>query len=357
MTATVAIAISGGVDSLVAAHLIQRQTSDLFGVHFLTGYEQDAAAQTARVAALCRQCGLPLHIVDLRASFTTLVVDYFARAYDSGETPNPCLVCNPAIKFGLLMETVRRLGATRLATGHYARVQAGPDGRCRLRQGVDLSKDQSYFLCRLTQNQLARAVLPLGTWTKAQVKSLAATQGLQPVARQESQDVCFIGNQTYSDFLVQQAHVPSRPGKIVDTEGHAVGRHNGLHRYTIGQRRGINCPAADAYYVVRIDVQSNRLIVGRKDQLYARHCTVRDINWITTAPRGALTVNVRIRYRHRAVPALVTPIDTLRAVVRFEQPQAAVTPGQGAVFYKGDEVLGGGWIAPYRTVNLKDDVE
>lgn len=345
MTATVAIAISGGVDSLVAAHLIQQQTNDLFGVHFLTGYEKDAAAQSAGVAALCRQRGLPLHTIDLSASFTTLVVDYFARAYDSGETPNPCLVCNPAIKFGLLMETVRRLGATRLATGHYARVQAGPDGRRRLRQGVDPSKDQSYFLSRLTQNQLARAVLPLGTWTKAQVKALAAAQGLQPISRQESQDVCFIGNQTYSDFLVEQAHVFSRPGKIVDTEGRAVGRHNGLHRYTIGQRRGINCPAAEPYYVVALDQGRNRLIVGHRRELARRRGTVTDINWINRPEHFPAEVAIQIRYRHRSAPARLTETSPTAAEFEFETAQNAITPGQGAVFYRGDEVLGGGWIA------------
>lgn len=357
MTETVAIAISGGVDSLVAAHLIGQQTDECFGLHFLTGYETDATATVARIEALCRWLNLPLHTIDLSAAFSTAVVDYFAQAYQSGQTPNPCLVCNAAIKFGLLMDTARQLGATRLATGHYARVQAGPDGRFRLRQGADQRKDQSYFLCRLTQDQLARAVFPLGTWTKAQVKSLAAARGLQPVTRQESQDVCFIGDMTYAEFLLRHAHCPTRPGEIVDTDGKPLGRHDGLQRYTIGQRRGINIPAAQAYYVVRIDARCNRLIVGRKADVYARRCTVQDINWIAAPPAEALALKVRIRYRHRAVPALVAPLETSCAVVRFDQPQAAVTPGQGAVFYMGDEVVGGGWIAPESDLKPKDDVE
>ena len=212
-------------------------------------------------------------------------------------------------------------------------------------------------MCQLSQDQLARAVFPLGTWTKAQVKSLAASRGLQPATAQESQDVCFIGDMTYSDFLHRQAQHPFRPGQIVDTNGHTVGRHDGLHRYTVGQRRGINCPAAQAYYVVRIDVDRNRLIVGRQAELYARDCTVHDINWIAVVPPEALAVKVRIRYRHRAVPALVTPVGSRRAVVRFEQPQAAVTPGQGAVFYRADEVLGGGWIARPGMTESKDELE
>jgi tRNA-specific 2-thiouridylase len=357
MTETVAIAISGGVDSLVAAHLIGRQTNERFGLHFLTGYETDAAATVARIDALCRRLNLPLHTIDVSASFASTVVDYFAQAYESGQTPNPCLVCNAAIKFGVLMEAARQLGATRLATGHYARVQAGSSGRFRLRTGVDPVKDQSYFLCRLTQNQLAQAVFPLGTWTKAQVKSLATDRELQSVIRQESQDVCFIGDMTYAEFLLRQARCPIRPGDIVDTDGKTVGRHDGLQRYTIGQRRGINVPAAQAYYVVQIDARRNRLVVGRKGDVFARSCTVRDINWIAAVPSEVLAVKVRIRYRHRPVPALVVPVGTDRAVVRFEQPQAAVTPGQGAVFYRGDEVVGGGWIAPESDLTLKDDVQ
>jgi len=271
-------------------------------------------------------------------------VDYFTAAYRNGETPNPCLVCNPAIKFGALLDEARRLGASRLATGHYARVEKRQGMRYRLRRGVDESKDQSYFLSRLTQAQLARACFPLGALTKANVKALAATEKLQPLTRQESQDVCFIRDTSYADFLIRTTGIRPQPGDIVDTAGHRVGSHSGLHRYTVGQRRGINCPASEAYYVIRIDTRSNRLVVGSKDELVVESCRVTGINWITAIPESPITARTRIRYRHIAVPSTVSPVGHDAAVVRFAEPQAAVTPGQGAVFYQGDEVVGGGWI-------------
>ena len=345
MSGAIAIAVSGGVDSLVSAYLLKKQQSDVFGIHFLTGYEKPAEPGSAGIQALGRQLDIPVVVVDLKAQFKALVVDYFTAAYRNGETPNPCLVCNPSIKFGALLDEARQLGASRLATGHYARVEGGPGTRYRLRRGVDETKDQSYFLSRLTQDQLARACFPLGTLTKAKVKALAAAKGLQPVTRQESQDVCFIRDARYADFLVRTTGACPQPGDIVDTAGHRVGTHNGLHHYTVGQRRGINCPASQAYYVVRIDTRRNRLVVGFKEELTVDSCRVLDINWIAGVPDGPMQADTRIRYRHKAVPATVSPVGLDCAVVRFDQPQAAVTPGQGAVFYRGDEVLGGGWIA------------
>lgn len=344
MTDPIAIALSGGVDSLVSAYLLKQRKIDAFGIHFLSGYEKPAELESKNLQDLGRQLDMPVVVVDLRASFKTMVVDYFVAAYQKGETPNPCLVCNPAIKFDLLLTHARKLGAARLATGHYARVTEDPGGGFRLRKGMDESKDQSYFLSRLTQNQLARACFPLGDWTKDQVKTLAAEKGLQPITRQESQDVCFIRDTTYTDFLMRSAGIQSQPGDIIDTGGKKVGIHNGLHRFTIGQRKGINCPAGQAYYVVKIDIRNNRLVVGFKDECMAPGCRVKGINWITKAPCGSLAVHTRIRYRHRAAASVVSPVGIDRAEVRFEHPQNAVTPGQGAVFYQGDEVVGGGWI-------------
>ena len=344
MSGAIAIAVSGGVDSLVSAYLLKKQQRDVFGIHFLTGYEKPSESGSGGIQALGRQLDLAVVVVDLKVPFKTMVVDYFTAAYQNGETPNPCLVCNPAIKFGALLDEARRLGASRLATGHYARVEGGQGTRYRLRRGVDPTKDQSYFLSRLTQDQLMCACFPLGTLTKAKVKALAAENGLQPITRQESQDVCFIRETGYADFLVRTTGVSPQPGDIVDTAGHRVGVHSGLHQYTVGQRRGINCPASQAYYVVRIDTRRNRLVVGFKDDLVADHCRVTGINWIAGVPDGPVQADTRIRYRHRAVPSTVSPVGLDCAVVRFDQPQAAVTPGQGAVFYRGDEVLGGGWI-------------
>ncbi len=343
MIGPIAIAVSGGVDSLVSAYMLKKQGYDLVGLHFLTGYEKPTEPGSKTIHDLFRQLDMPVNVIDLKSPFRSMVVDYFTAAYESGETPNPCLVCNPAIKFGVLLEEAQKLGASNLATGHYARVERDSAGIYRLRRGVDENKDQSYFLSRLTQGQLARACFPLGTWTKAKVRQLAADNSFVPITRQESQDVCFINDTTYAEFLVKTAGIRPRPGEIVDTAGHRVGRHRGLHRYTVGQRRGINCPASEAYYVVRIDTHDNRLVVGFKEDLYAHNCRVKDINWIAGVPAGPMAVDTRIRYRHTAVASTVFP-DGDRAEVRFNQPQSAVTPGQGAVFYRGDEVIGGGWI-------------
>ena len=344
MTGTLAVAVSGGVDSLVSAHLLRKRHADTFGIHFLTGFEGRDEAGAGIARQLGRQLDMPVAVVDLREPFRRLVVDYFSAAYQRGETPNPCLVCNPAVKFGVLLEEARRRGAKRLATGHYARVDEYGRGRYRLCRGLDATKDQSYFLARLTQDQLARACFPLGAMTKTHVKALAAEAGLRPVTRQESQDVCFIRDTSYADFLVQTTGLQPQAGDIVDSAGRKVGVHQGLHRYTVGQRRGINCPAEQAYYVLRIDARSNRLVVGFKNELYAEGCRVREINWIADPPETPLPVDTRIRYRHRAVASRLTPLGPDAAVVRFDRPQAAVTPGQGAVFYRGDEVIGGGWI-------------
>jgi tRNA-specific 2-thiouridylase len=344
MNGPTAIAVSGGVDSLVSAYLLKQRERDVFGIHFLTGYEKLAESNTEGIQFLGQKFGLPVVVIDLEKQFKTMVVDYFVAAYQNGKTPNPCLVCNPAIKFGVLFDEARRLGASRLATGHYARVASGQGGRYRLRRGMDERKDQSYFLSRLTQAQLARASFPLGTWTKAQVRALAAEKGLQPLTQQESQDVCFIRGTSYADFLIRTSGICPPPGEIVDTAGHRVGTHNGLHRYTVGQRRGINCPASQAFYVIRIDTQRNRLVVGFRDELAAQSCRVTNINWIAGVPEGPMAIDTRIRYRHTAVSSTVSPIGRNAAVVCFDQPQDAVTPGQGAVFYRGDEVIGGGWI-------------
>ncbi|GAB6905470.1 tRNA-specific 2-thiouridylase MnmA [Desulfosarcina cetonica] len=344
MTDRIAIAVSGGVDSMVCAYLLKQQHNDVLGLHFITGYEKPAKSIEPLVVDLFQQMDIPVVIVDLRHEFRQQVVDYFCGAYLKGHTPNPCLVCNPMIKFGALLDEAKRHGASRLATGHYARVGVDPRGCYRLQKGLDRTKDQSYFLARLTQAQLARAVFPLGAWTKADVKTLAAQKGLRPIVPAESQDICFIHDASYIAFLIAHTGIRPEPGEIVDTQGHLVGIHNGLHGFTIGQRRGINCPASQAYYVVQKDVRRNRLVVGHKDQLCVDGCKVIDINWINGIPDGPLAIEARIRYRHRAVPAKLVPTGKDVAMVTFDEPQAAVTPGQGAVFYHGDAVIGGGWI-------------
>ncbi len=360
MKYSLAVALSGGVDSLVAAALLKEQGHRLIGLHFVTGYEtgrppsrsdpSDSTIDDANTPAgrtmdiLSRQLDIPIHIVDLRAGFQSRVVRYFVDTYAVGKTPNPCLVCNPRIKFGLLLSKAKEFGATRIATGHYARIDRSDAGRIRLLRGIDKKKEQSYFLSRLNQDQLASAVLPLGTMTKAQTLRIAQTKGLAPVTKQESQDVCFIKDRNYADFLIHQSGFSFSAGPIENTLGETIGQHKGLHRFTIGQRRGINCPAAEPYYVVRIDPSRNCLVVGSKDELCTGRCHVDRINWIAPTPTVPIALNVRVRYRHNAVAATLTPLGGDRAEISFEIPEPAVTPGQGAAFYQGEEVLGGGWI-------------
>jgi len=334
-----AVAISGGIDSLAAAFLLMREGHCVIGLHFITGYGQ---TDVQAIEAMPGGIGLPLHAIDLAEAFEEKVVRYFLNTYAEGQTPNPCLMCNPEIKFGPLLQAARELGADRLATGHYARVRRDSGGRCHLLKARDIAKDQSYFLARLSQEQLASACFPLAELSKDAVRDLARRHGLNPLHSRESQDICFV-SESYSRFLSRRGCPLPEPGPIVDTDGKQIGRHPGLHHFTIGQRRGINCPAEKPYYVIRMDPSENRLVVGWRDALLSGSCQVRDINWIQPPPAEPFRVSVRVRYRHQGVAALCIPRGE-GADLHFETPEPAVTPGQGAVFYQGDEVLGGGWI-------------
>lgn len=359
----IAVLLSGGVDSLVSAHLLKDQGYPVFGIHFYTGYEipihdetsiastrdaanpfnaRDNAEKTA--TKLEHQLQIPVHVLDIGKMFKRTVVDYFTDLYQLGRTPNPCMVCNPQIKFGICLSWAKDTGATHMATGHYARLIPDDGGIMRLYRGRDRNKDQSYFLARLKPDVLNQSMLPLGDFNKKDTLALAKKFNLQPVAPQESQDICFISHGSYGEFLTQQPGFKSQPGPIMNTQGKVVGRHQGLHQYTIGQRRGINIPAAEPYYVIRIDAKQNRLIIGFKKETYSKSCRVKDINWLHGPPKHGIQLATRIRYRHTATTSTVTPQGEHDALVQFKTPQSAITPGQAAVFYHGDEVLGGGWI-------------
>lgn len=370
MKPVVAIAISGGVDSLVAAYLLKAQGCQPQGIHFITGFEstenhaqrsmQNPAAPEMRltdcrqargdfsthpVMRIGKQLDIPIHFVDCSDVFRATVVDYFCHTYAAGRTPNPCLVCNPAIKFGAVLAYAQKIGATALATGHYAQVKQDKNGHYHLLKGVDARKDQSYFLSFLTPSQLARAMFPLGNMTKESVRELAHKNRLSPSVREESQDICFIRGQSYGEFLSRWGNVDHEPGPIADVHGNIIGEHPGLHLFTIGQRKGINCPASEPYYVLRINPAQNRLTVGFRQHLAADSCRVDNINWIQPPDGSRFEAETRLRYRHQAAPSTIVPHDDGRiARVNFRAPQTAVTPGQGAVFYRGQEVLGGGWI-------------
>jgi tRNA-specific 2-thiouridylase len=350
MTSKIAVAVSGGVDSLVAAYLLVQEGYSVEGIHFLTGFEPAGSRWTSGdlashpINVIGEQLGIPVTLVDCRREFQSRVVDYFVRTYAQGRTPNPCAVCNPRIKFGVVLEKANLAGAGLLATGHYARIEKTAGSVCRLYRGADAHKDQSYFLARLSQRQLQQAAFPLGGLTKSTVKALAREKGLSPAVDSESQDVCFIKADSYADFLESQPGFEARPGPIEDLDGNVIGEHQGLHRFTVGQRRGISCPAASPYYVVRVDSSDNRLIVGTKADGLSDHCLVKKVNWIVNEPSLPKRVHVRVRYRHREVPASISRHEPKVVRIDFETPQPAVTPGQAAVFYDGDEVLGGGFI-------------
>jgi len=336
----IAVAVSGGVDSMVSAHILKAAGHDIFALHFLTGYET-VDNQPILSEYFTRQ-GVKQITVHLRAPFQYQVVNYFISTYAHGKTPNPCVLCNARIKLGYLRAYAMKLGAEKIATGHYARVEHSPKGYL-LKKGTDRLKDQSYFLGLLSANQLSYVIFPLGQWTKETVVDYAIDKGIHKIVQPESQEVCFIQNR-YQDFLIQSGCIQKKAGPIKTISGDVIGQHNGLHEFTIGQRRGINCPGPYPYYVVRLLQHANTLVVGTKDDLLTDHCSVHQISWITAPPEDSIDIEVRIRYKTQAVQAVLTPIHLTRAMIYFNSKQSAVTPGQVAIFYQGDIVLGGGFI-------------
>jgi tRNA-specific 2-thiouridylase len=354
----VAVAMSGGVDSSVAAALLVEAghdvtgiTMDLFrlprgacrseGLQSCCG--KAARADAARVASAL---GIPHLTADLRREFERTVIADFCGEYARGRTPNPCVRCNGLVKFDLLWERARRLGAERLATGHHARI-AYERARRRyvLRKGFDAAKDQSYFLYAMTQDHLARTLFPVGEMTKADVRKAAARLGLSVASKPESQEICFIPDRDYARFL--RARIPGafRPGPIVDREGRVVGGHRGIAHFTIGQRKGMGVAGPYPYYVLSLDPDTATVVLGRSEDLLRRRLRVADVHWVAlpglSRPRAAA---VKIRYRHQEAAAVLRPAGAGEVLVEFEAPQRAVTPGQAAVFYEGDAVLGGGTI-------------
>lgn len=342
----VAVALSGGVDSAVAALLLRERGHRLVALHMSLAPD-DPPEPGGPVCALARRLGVPLHGVDLRLAFRQQVIEPFLEAYRRARTPNPCVVCNPKIKFLLLRRSALDLGISWLATGHYARIlNPEGEGRLRLFRARDRAKDQSYFLYGLTQEQLGHAVFPLGDLSKSQVRELAAAGGLSGIAKPESQDLCFIRDHDYRRLLEEHAGIEALPtrGPVVDMEGRYLGEHDGIHRFTIGQRRGLGIPSSAAYYVVDLEPETNTVKVGRRRDLRRREFLVTNPNWVGIAPPPApLDALVQVRSRHEDAPAVVESAP-LGVLVRFREPQTAITPGQAAVFYRGEEVLGGGII-------------
>lgn len=336
--------MSGGVDSSVTAALLLQQGYDVSGVYMALA-QPDLDDQIARVRKIVDFLNISVDIVDLSGPFQAKVLEYFCASYEQGRTPNPCVVCNPLIKFGELLDYGRKKGIEFMATGHYARLAREAGGKVRLLCGIDPKKDQSYFLCRLRQEQLQKLRFPLGETKKEKVYEMAAQLSLQTMHGQESQDVCFLQETTVHDFLA--ARVSGRLGKgaIVTRDGKVLGQHMGIFRYTVGQRRGLGIPDATPYYVIALDAERNRVIVGKDEDLWKDSLEVRQLNWISgKAPELPGRFMVKIRYRHEAALAKVN-ISATGVGIKFDQPQRAVTPGQFAVIYRGDELMGGGEIA------------
>jgi tRNA-specific 2-thiouridylase len=348
--------MSGGVDSSVAAYLLKREGYDVIGLTMKIWQEECVKMHAenccgpravADVRNVCHKLGIPFYILNYENEFRKEVISYFCSEYGRGRTPNPCTVCNDRLKFGLLINKARELGAEKVASGHYAvieeRLTAG-GGRYVLKKGKDPEKDQSYFLCNLNQEQLGAILFPVGGMKKSEVRALARELGLPVHGKPDSVEVCFIPDNDYKSFLKREK-IPLHPGKFVTTGGKVVGSHEGIELYTVGQRKGIGISAKEPYYVVRIDTRKHAVIVGDNNDLFRKDFIVKSPNWISCdPPTGGLRVETKIRYNSPAVPGTIVP--AAKGIVKavFDEPQRAVTPGQCAVFYQGDDVVGGGWI-------------
>lgn len=350
----VVIAMSGGVDSSVSAALLKEQGYEVTGVS-LQLYDPVPKEPGCRVKTCCSlddvmdagrvamKLGIPFEVIDMRAEFRQLVIDYFIAEYAAGRTPNPCIRCNELIKFDLLLKKAKELGADFLATGHYARIEADDSGRQWLLTGLDPVKDQSYFLFALTQEQLQQVMFPVGRLEKAHVRKLAAEFELPVAQKHESQEICFIPDNDYVKFLETHG-VAQKPGEIVTGDGTVVGRHSGLHCYTIGQRKGLGIAWPHPLHVRAIDTLGNRLVVGERAELAVSSLTAGQATWAVAPESPEFRATGSIRYRHRPAPCRVVLLADDRFAVHFDQAQTSVTPGQAVVLYDGERVLGGGWI-------------
>ena len=349
----VVVAMSGGVDSSVAAALLKQQGYDVTGMMLRLwsepGKEEsnrcctpDAMAQARRVAGLL---DIPFYVIDAKDVFKETVVQYFLDGYARGETPNPCLMCNRQIRWTFLLNHALALGAEFMATGHYVRIQNSEFRILNLLRAVDHSKDQSYVLHVLKQDQLAHALFPVGEFPKPEIRRLAADFGLPTASRADSQDLCFLAGDDYRNFLQRNAPEILKPGEIVTTDGKVIGQHNGLANYTIGQRKGLNIASPVPLYVITKHATHNTLVIGTLDELGFTELTARDVNWISgEAPREPFRAEVKIRYSAKEVEAWVSPLEGDQVSVKFDAPVRDVTAGQAAVFYQGEVMLGGGII-------------
>jgi tRNA-specific 2-thiouridylase len=344
----VVVGLSGGVDSSVAAATLHHRGYEVIGLTLwlMKGKGQCCSEGMVDAAFICEQLGIPHYIVDSRDLFQAQIIDYLVSGYEAGITPLPCSQCNRAVKFGPMVKYAREtLDSDRIATGHYARIRfSESENRYQLLRAIDRSKDQSYFLYDLTQDLLAATLFPLGEQTKEETRKIARELGLKTADKPESQDLCLIESHgSMREFL--DKYITPTEGDIVDLSGKVLGKHAGIHHYTIGQRKGIGIAAPDPLYVVKLDPVTNRVIVGDRESAVSDDCTVARMNWVSIPePSAPIRAEVQVRYRSPAVPVNVIPLDNHRARLVFDEPQFSITPGQAAVLYDGETVLGGGII-------------
>ena len=353
----VVVAMSGGVDSSMAAALLNEQGYEVIGVSMklLKSEPLDgrpisccSVADISDARRVAHILGIPFYVKNFQEEFEAVVIQNFISEYRRGRTPNPCILCNQKLKFQLLLSWAENLGAYFLATGHYATVVTEEMGRCYyLRRGKDSNKDQSYFLFSLSQKELARLLFPLGIYSKAEVRQMAQERGLCVAEKPDSQEICFVQGKDYRPFLRQRLTADEiSPGPILTSQGEFLGWHGGIPFYTIGQRKGLGLSGQRPWYVVALDAGRNAVIVGEDSALYKNGFLVEDIIWSSiSSPARELVAEVQVRYRHRPKTATIQPLSANSARVTFYLPQRAITPGQAAVFYQGDILLGGGWIA------------
>ncbi len=351
----VLVGISGGVDSSAAASILREKGYYVEGLHIMNGFP-NRGERDAQLAAAKLQ--IPLHKIDLTVEFKREVVDYFISEYMAGRTPNPCIKCNRKIKFKYLLKKAAEWDFDYIATGHYARIEHDVgENKFSLLKGVDRNKDQSYFLFFFGQEELAKILFPNGDKTKEEIKMIASQIGLESLATKESQEICFIPDNNYRNFIRENAKaVHPSPGNIIDREGNILGRHSGIHSFTIGQRRGLNISSTHPYYVLEMNKGKNEVVVGRGDDIDSRELTVKDVCWVSPdyPEREEIEATVQIRYRHKGTIAQITTNRSdKRASVKFINPEKAVAPGQAAVFYRGEQLLGGGWIEDGKVSRFK----
>lgn len=353
MKSKVVIAMSGGVDSSVAAHLLVQQGFEVIGLFMRLGIDKlDSITKTKVCCSLedasdarnvADQLGIQFHVLNFRDAFDR-IIDDFCNEYLNGRTPNPCIICNQDLKFGRLLDFARMLNAEFVATGHYAKVEE-INGRYILKKGIDMFKDQSYVLFSLNQEQLSRAIFPLGNLTKHDVRKIAKDLNLKTKDKPESQDICFVLDNNYHSILYERFGSRITPGFIKDTSGNILGRHTGSPFFTIGQRKGLGVALGSPRYVVDINPNENTVVIGTNDELMEDELMASKLNWVSIDKlQGSIEVQAKIRYNHTPMPATVYPNGTDKVRVVFKEPQRAITPGQAVVFYDNETVVGGGWI-------------